>query len=129
MSQPVVFDIDGTLTAEPYNDKNIGKVKENPAMVFLAKTLQESSPLVISTARSEKWRPQTEKWLKSHGLSPQAVYMRDESREHAADQMIKFSHLKDIREKFGDPTVWVDDNPANVNMLRRNDVPVIHVKQ
>ena len=129
MSQPVVFDIDGTLTAEPYNDENIGRVKENPAMVFVAKTLQESSPLVISTARSEKWRAETEKWLKGHGLSPKAVYMRDESREQAADQMIKFGHLKDIREKFGDPTVWIDDNPANVNMLRRNDVPVIHVKQ
>lgn len=129
MKQPVVFDIDGTLTAEPYTADNILKVKENPAMVFVAKTLQDTNPLVISTARPERWRKETEKWLKGHGLDPEAVYMRDDSRTEAADQMIKFGHLRDIRERFGEPVIWVDDNPSNVNMLKSNGVPVIHVQE
>ena len=129
MKAPVVFDIDGTLTAEPYTPDNIRKVKENPAMVFIAVTMQKEHPLLVSTARPEKWRQQTEEWLRLHDIGAQRVYMRGTNRSEAADQMVKFEHLQKIREEFGDPAVWVDDNPANVNMLRRNDVPVIHVQQ
>lgn len=127
--QPVVFDIDGTLTCEHCSNEELLTVRENPTMMLLAIAMQAERPLVISTARSETIRPQTEKWLAKHGLKPAAIYMREEGRDNAADQMVKFGHLQDIRKKFGDPIVWVDDNDANIRMLEKNDVPVIHVKQ
>lgn len=127
--QPIVFDIDGTLTSEHYNEDNLLTLRENPTMMLLAIAMQAERPLVVSTARPERFREQTEKWLASHGLKPSAIYMRENEREGVPDHMIKFGHLKDIRKVFGDPLVWVDDNDSNVNMLQKNDVPVIHVKQ
>lgn len=98
-------------------------------MILVAAALQKEHPLLVSTARPEKWRSQTEEWLRSHGINAQEVYMRGADRPEAADHMVKFGHLQDIRKNFGDPAIWIDDNPANVNMLRKNNVPVIHVQQ
>lgn len=127
--QPIVFDIDGTLTSERYNEDNLLTLRENPTMMLLAIAMQAERPLVVSTARPERFKDQTEKWLASHGLQPAAIYMRDDDREGVPDHMIKFGHLQDIRKKFGDPLVWVDDNDSNVQMLQKNNVPIIHVKQ
>lgn len=126
--QPVVWDIDGTLTDEPYDETNLLTLRGNNAMVFLAASMQDKWPLVISTARPERLREQTELWLKSVGLKPVRVFMRDDERELAADQMIKYGHLLEIRETLGEPLLWVDDNDNNVYMLRRNGVSVIHAK-
>jgi phosphoglycolate phosphatase-like HAD superfamily hydrolase len=127
--QPVVFDIDGTLTSEPYNENNLRTLRENSAMMLVALGLQLDLPLLVSTARPERFRDDTEKWLASHGLKPVEIFMRDNSREGVPDHMIKFGHLQDIRKKYGDPLVWVDDNSDNIHMLRKNDVPVIHVNR
>jgi hypothetical protein len=127
--QPVVFDIDGTLTSEPYNENNLRTLRENSAMMLVALGLQLDLPLLVSTARPERFRDDTEKWLASHGLKPVEIFMRDNSREGVPDHMIKFGHLQDIRKKYGDPLVWVDDNDSNINMLRKNNVPVIHVNR
>jgi uncharacterized HAD superfamily protein len=127
--RPIVLDIDGTLTAEPYNEKNLETLKENPAMVFVAKAMQENHPILISTARPERYREQTERWLESQGLKPRALYMRPDSREGVPDHMVKFGHLQDILKEFGKPALWVDDLESNIAMLKKNDIPVIHVKQ
>ncbi len=127
--QPAVWDVDGTLTSERYDEDNLLTLRENPTMVLLAIAMQPERPLIISTARPERFREQTEKWLAGHGLKPTAIYMRDNEREGVPDQVIKFGHLLDIREKFGEPLVWCDDNDENVAMLKKNGVPVIHVTQ
>jgi hypothetical protein len=127
--QPIVFDVDGTLTSEHYDENNLLTLRENSAMMLIALSMQLERPLLISTARPERYRSQTEKWLASHGLKPVHIYMRDNSREGVPDQMIKFGHLQDIRKRYGDPLVWVDDNSDNIHMLRKNDVPVIHVNR
>ena len=127
--QPVCFDIDGTLTSEYYNDSNLETLRENPAMMLVALTMQTERPLVISTARPERFRPQTERWLSSHGLNPEALYMRPNELKGVPDYEVKYEHLLAIRREYGDPLVWVDDNDANVHMLKSNHVPVIHVKQ
>jgi hypothetical protein len=128
MKPPVVFDVDGTLTSERYDEDNLLHIRENPAMMLVAIAMQTERPLVVSTARPERLRAQTEEWLASHGLQPVAIYMRDNDREGVPDQMIKYGHLLDIRKKFGEPVVWCDDNDANIHMLKLNGVPVIHVR-
>jgi uncharacterized HAD superfamily protein len=127
--QPIVFDIDGTLTSEPYNENNLLTLRENSAMMLVALAMQLERPLLVSTARPERFREDTEKWLASHGINPVHIYMREDSREGVPDHMIKFGHLLDIQKNYGDPLVWVDDNDDNVNMLRKNNVPVIHVNR
>lgn len=128
IKQPVCFDIDGTLTAEHYTDENLLTIKENSAMMRVALALQTEHPLVISTARPERLRDQTEKWLAIHGLTPDAIYMRPNDQEDVSDPEIKQNHLESIKEQYGNPHVWVDDNDANIRMLKQNNVPVIHVR-
>jgi hypothetical protein len=127
--QPVVFDIDGTLTSEHYDENNLLTLRENAAMLLVAIALQAEDPLLISTARPERLRPQTTKWLKMHGLLPIQIFMRPDDQEGVPDHVIKEDHLIRIRFFYGDPLVWVDDNAGNIEMLQRNNVPVIHVKQ
>lgn len=125
--QPIVFDIDGTLTSEAYDENNLGSLRENSAMMLVAFALQLERPLIIATARSERHREVTEKWLASHGLKPVKIYMRPKSKEGVPPSFIKEDYLRDIRKNFGDPLVWADDNGPTVAMLRKNNVPVIHV--
>jgi hypothetical protein len=126
--QPIVFDIDGTLTSERYNEDNLLSLRENPAMMLVAIALQAERPLIISTARPEFLREVTELWLAKHGLMPKQIYMRPNDREGVPDSEIKLTHLRDIQKRYGQPLVWADDNDANIEMLRENDIPVIHVK-
>ena len=127
--QPIVFDLDGTLTSERYNEDNLTTLQENPTMMLLALAMQAERPLVVSTARPEKYMDQTQQWLASHGLIPDAIFMRPSSQESLPDAVVKLDHLHLIRAMYGDPLVWVDDNDSNVEMLQKNKVPVIHVKQ
>lgn len=127
--QPVVFDIDGTLTSEHYDENNLLTLRENAAMLLVAIALQTERPLLISTARPERLRPQTTEWLKMHGLLPIQIFMRPDDQEGVPDHVIKEDHLIRIRSFYSDPLVWADDNAGNIEMLQRNNVPVIHVKQ
>lgn len=129
MIKPVVMDVDGTLTSERYDESNLLTLRENPVMILLALSLQDKHPLLISTARPEYLRPETEEWLAKHGLVPERIYMRPNHKEGIPDPEIKLNHLLDIREEYGNPQVWCDDNDANVRMLQEHNVPVIHVKQ
>ena len=128
MKKPIVFDIDGTLTAERYDENNLLTLKENPAMMLVAIAMQAERPLLISTARPEFLREVTELWLAKHGLRPEKIYMRRDSDEGIPDPAVKFEHLQEIILEYGQPVVWADDNDANIEMLRAEDVPVIHVK-
>ncbi len=127
MKKPIVFDIDGPLTAAYSTEDTLLTLKENPAMMLVAIALQAERPLIISTARPEFLREVTELWLSKHGLVPTQVYMRPNNQEGVPDPEIKFAHLRDIQEKYGQPIVWADDNPGNIEMLRENNVPVIFV--
>ena len=126
---PVIFDVDGTLTSEYYNEGNLLTLGENQAMVSIALLLQPLRPLLISTARPERLRDVTEQWLTRHGITPAEIYMRPNDKEGVPDSGIKFDHLTSIREKYGNPYLWVDDNESVLSMLKENNVPVIQVSQ
>ena len=123
--QPIVFDVDGTLTAEDYRLDNLRTLRPNPSMVLVALALSGERPLLISTARPEWLREDTEAWLYSHGLSPEEVYMRSSLDDDIPDYLVKLGHLRKIRDSYGTPYLWVDDNTEVVEMLRSNNVPVI----
>jgi FMN phosphatase YigB (HAD superfamily) len=127
--QPIVFDIDGTLTSEHYNEDNLLTLKENPAMMLVAITMQAERPLLVSTARPEYLREVTELWLAKHGLVPEKVYMRPNSDEGIPDPAVKFQHLQEILDEYGPPVVWADDNSGNIEMLRAEGIPVIYVNR
>jgi uncharacterized HAD superfamily protein len=121
------MDIDGTLTTEWYRDSNVVDVSPNVLMVGLARGLYKSGvPLVISTARAEWMRTDTEAWLDLNDVKYDALIMRAND-DHRFDCEVKADQLDLIREMFGKPLLWYDDNFDNVAMLRRCDINVIQV--
>ena len=127
MVPPVVFDVDGTLTTEWYRDSNVIDVSPNVLMVGLARSLYKSGvPIVISTARPEWMRADTEAWLDLNGVKYDALVMRanDDGR---LDCEVKADQLNLIREMFGKPMLWYDDNFDNIAMLRRCDISTIQI--
>ena len=127
MVPPVVFDVDGTLTTEWYRDSNVIDVSPNVLMVGLARSLYKSGvPIVISTARPEWMRADTEAWLDLNGVKYDALVMRanDDSR---MDFEVKRFQLNLIRRMYGSPLLWYDDNLDVTAMLREEGVPVIQV--
>lgn len=126
---PVVFDVDHTLTASEFDVNDLENPKPYPKMVSLAKGLANSKvPVVISTARPEYLRPQTEKWLKSQGIKFSGLYMRgnDDDRE---DPEVKRDHANQIIKKFGKPVAWYDDKKGNCDMARSLGINATQVKQ
>ena len=127
MVPPVVFDVDGTLTTEWYRDSNVIDVSPNVNMVQLARCLYKSGvPIVISTARAEWMRVDTETWLGLNGVQYDDLVMRanDDSRR---DHEVKLDQLGLIRSMYGNPLLWYDDNFDNVRVLQSEGVPTIQV--
>ena len=127
MVPPVVFDVDGTLTAEWYRDGNVVDLPPNALMVGLARSLYKSGvPLVIATARAEWMRLDTEIWLDLNEVRYDALIMRanDDSR---MDFEVKRFQLNLIRRMYGSPLLWYDDNFDNVSMLQGEGVPTIQI--
>jgi hypothetical protein len=121
------MDIDGTLTTEWYRDSNVIDVSPNVLMVTLARSLYKSGvPLVISTARAEWMRLDTEIWLRVNGVEYDALIMRadDDSRR---DHEVKRDQLYLIRSLYGSPLLWYDDNLDVTAMLREEGISVIQV--
>ena len=127
MVPPVVFDVDGTLTTEWYRDSNVIDVSPNVNMVQLARCLYKSGvPIVISTARAEWMRADTETWLDLNGVEYDGLVMRADD-DNRPDYEVKADQLGLIRKIFGKPLLWYDDNLDVTVMLRRGDINVIQV--
>lgn len=125
MERPTVWDIDGTLTAESYSPHNLASLKPNPQMISLALLLSSQGPLVVSTARPEKYRHETAIWLMNCGLTPDALYMRSSEDDGEPDSIVKEKHLAAMVKKFGLPKLWVDDKEENCNMAKNYGIPCI----
>lgn len=128
-SPPIVFDIDMTLTSEWYFDNNVSHLQANEPMVGLAISLASSGvPIVISTARPERLRTDSIDWLRSVGISFEAVYMRIDGDDRP-DHYVKTEQALLIIQDFGRPLLWYDDNPDNCRVVKKLGIPCIQVKQ
>jgi len=127
MVPPIVFDVDGTLTTEWYRDSNVIDVSPNVNMVQLAQCLYKSGvPIVISTARAEWMRADTEAWLGLNGVEYDDLIMRADT-DSRRDHEVKRDQLNLIRSLYGNPLLWYDDNFDNVTMLQEEGIPTIQV--
>ena len=127
MVPPIVFDVDGTLTTEWYRDSNVIDVSPNVNMVQLARCLYKSGvPIVISTARAHYMRADTETWLDLNGVRYDDLIMRAND-DNRVDFEVKQDQLNLIRNLYGPPLLWYDDNQDVTNMLKEEGVPVIQI--
>ena len=125
----VVFDIDMTLTSEWYYEDNVATLRANLPLVQLAILLAESGvSIVISTARPNRLRADSENWLQSVGVKFDALYMRNDGDDRP-DHYVKTEQALAIIEDFGRPLLWYDDNQDNCKVVRELGIPCIQVTQ
>lgn len=131
MAKPVfAFDVDGTLTAKGQDNVPLMQLKPNPKILDLALFFQnpDKGTIVITTARDEGIRKQTEAWLKAHGLKPKHVLMRGKG-DPRPDPEVKVEQVNVLRKNFGDNITMYDDKPENCRAVRsKTGIKCIQVK-
>lgn len=98
-----------------YSNCNSDRVKVNPFIYNLLQGYKEHA-LIISTARNEKCRKETEAKLNKEGIFPEKVYMRPYDDLRLASDL-KRDHLIEIQKDY-DISLFVDDEPANCMMAK-----------
>ena len=118
--QCVILDMDSTLSSPEGEDwENMVNHKPIQPILDLAITLHKHGyDLIISTARPEANRPETEQWLQKYLPQYAALYMRNGEVKATA---MKEDALDDIDEIW---TVFfsVDDSPFNAKVYNDNGV-------
>jgi len=95
-----VVDIDGTLAINngrsPFDWKRVGEDSLNDSM-FITNNLLKSFDIhsFIVSGRDEVCRPETEEWLKKHGIRYDALYMRKQG-DSRKDAVVKEEFWREI---------------------------------
>lgn len=125
------FDVDKTLTKINQPGVDTLDLEPNDKILNLALFFQRPSEgtLVITTARDEKSRELTEKWLKKMGLKPKHVLMRGHG-DSRPDPEVKVEQINILRKNYGDNIIMYDDKEENCRAVEKETgVPCIRVKQ
>jgi len=131
----VVFDMDGTLADTVslfthFEDKAIPRVLRmirfqaeaavcEPNAHVLAEALRlqaEGVPVVVLTARYERWREITEFTLETFGLTPDELIMRPNGDE-LSDADSKAALVQDMQARGWCPKMFWEDNVSVADML------------
>jgi len=139
VSEFAVFDIDGVLadvrhrleyvqTKPKQWDRFFGLAQLDPPLeegvagVFEA--LDAGHQVAYSTGRPERCRPDTEYWLRRHGLPKARVHMRAEE-DRRPGRVTKLEVARRLRDQSG-VAYLVDDDPVVVEALRKDGFVVVH---
>lgn len=138
----VILDMDGVLCENTFrrefgDDRDyalFGRRAPNAAanmdFIFFARALKmDNVALFILTARSEKLRAETMKWLAKYKINPDALFMRPLGNR-LPDHLLKQKMLTALRKKYGFgreggllPLLAVDDDETVVRMYKRENIP------
>jgi predicted kinase len=130
----VIFDIDGTLAVmgdrSPYDGAAVWKDAPNHD-VATALTLHREAQhtIYIVSGRDEEYRDVTEKWLDSHGLKYDGLFMRPtEQGDKREDSIIKHELFNKYIRPLGHRIVGVyDDRHRVLRMWRKLGLTTFHV--
>lgn len=126
-----IFDIDGTLTSQRYENDLVLKLAPNWPILGIALSLYSSDPgkVVIVTARPSYLRNDTMNWLRNYGIVPEFLYMRNEG-DCRPDHEVRVDQVREVMRIAGSKVVLVDDKISNCLHVRGFlGVPYIHVKE
>jgi len=127
------FDIDGTLAhmngkRGPFDWKQVGKDDPDYTLVELASMIDHNTNdlIIILSARDEVCRTETEAWLKKHGVTYYALYMRPEN-DNRKDTIVKEEiYRTHIEGRFNVRAIF-DDRDCVVQMWRSLGLPCYQV--
>lgn len=126
-----IFDVDGTLTSQRYENDLVLELATNPPILGIALSLIKAQPsqVAIVTARPSYLRSDTLKWLRKHGLDPEILFMRKEGDDRP-DHEVRVDQVREVMSLRGNNVVLLDDKLSNCLHVRgRLKVPYIQVKE
>ena len=140
MTKVIVCDIDGTVAniehrrqyvaTKPKNWRafNAGMAQDTvyEDIQWMLNSLSMFSDLVFCSGRSEDQRAVTEQWLANNKFTYEGLYMRAKG-DYRQDSIVKVELLEQIREKHGEPFLWIDDRNQVVDAIRAQGVRVVQV--
>ena len=134
----VIFDMDGTLCdvrpvrryvrSENSKERNFHAFHveseycpPNLHVLNMSKEVTDAGlKTVIVTARDDKYRPLTERWLKKHGVDYDHIVTRP-SGDHRPDYDVKREILRDVSQHYN-VVHAVDDNPAVLRLWKEEGI-------
>lgn len=139
--QAVIFDIDGTLSDpthrlhyvkdKPYNwpafFDSMGEDGCHDPIRWLLLRLKDQARIIITTGRPETHRAQTEAWLKEHGITFDALYMRA-AEDYRQDAVVKSQILDGIVADGYEVVFCVDDRQQVVDMWRERGLTCLQCR-
>lgn len=134
----VIFDLDGTLAMigdrSPYDGKSCAVDKPNESIVHLKNFIESGrddgymsgTNIVIFSGRNGDSEVETRDWLKTHGVEPDALFMRKEG-DSRNDSIVKKEMFDEyIKDKYNVLFV-VDDRDQVVKMWRSLGITCLQV--
>ncbi len=128
----VLCDLDGTLALlngrNPYDASVCEQDALNPVVAGIIRAMGDGTRLVLVSGREDRHRPQTERWLASHGITYDALHMRatgDNRRDAIIKEEIFDAH---IRPHYAVRFV-LDDRNQVVAMWRRLGLVCLQVAE
>lgn len=102
----VAFDIDGTLAQGPFDPGNVRGLKPRTGLIRTLRALRRAGmKIIVVTARPERYRADTEWWLRRQSVPYHALRMRGGS-DNRPDPELR-------SEQARDASVLFDDKPEN----------------
>jgi phosphoglycolate phosphatase-like HAD superfamily hydrolase len=101
--------------------------KAHRDIVWLIQLMNNDDAMVIIvSARSDEFKASTIEWLEKEGITYEDIFMRKE-KDTRADTIVKKEILDEIRKKYGEPYMAIDDRSSVISMWRENGVRAIQV--
>ncbi len=91
----------------------------------LARLLDPALAVILLTARPIRVRAQTVDWLSRHPVRWDLLVMRDED-DWTSSHTFKRTELRDLQRRGFEIRLAIDDDPRNVEMYRKVDVPALY---
>jgi hypothetical protein len=124
LPRTVLVDIDGTLALRTgsrqfYDWHRVGEDDPNPAVVELVQTIAAAGRhrIVVMSGRDEICRPETEAWLREHGIPFDELHMRPH-KDNRKDSVVKAEMYAKHVEGRHEVAFVVDDRASVVRMWR-----------
>lgn len=112
------YDMDGVLCVDPTNEQNDDGEKYID-FITNAKPLYIPAYKIhsIVTSRLEKYRPQTEAWLKKHNVKYDNLYMLNATAEERRTKKLHASFKAEIYNKQKDCFLFIESNPKQAKEI------------
>lgn len=141
-----IFDVDGTLVdVDPIlhyilnQDRSTESFKKNYDLFHKKSVSCDSNKdvvdmvwqvcndldIIIVTARKEKYRALTSRWLKNNDVPHDALFMRQDD-DYREDYEVKKDILQHINE-YWEIKHAVDDNPSIIKLWEENSIPTTKI--